>query len=121
MSRKPTYEELEEEIIQLKRTLCELASADDYMKLRLHFHLRPTPTRVLLMLLGARSVLSRDFMMNALYGGMDEEPFPKIIDIWIYYLRKGLGPKSVKSVRGEGFMLAPEARQRVQAVLDAAA
>jgi two-component system OmpR family response regulator len=64
---------------------------------------------------GARHVLSRDQLMNALHG-RDAGPFDRAIDAQIGRLRRKLGdssqhPTLIKSVRGTGYLFAAEVRR----------
>jgi len=64
---------------------------------------------------GARHVLSRDQLMNALHG-RDAGPFDRAIDAQVGRLRRRLGdsaenPTLIKSVRGAGYLFAPEVRR----------
>jgi two-component system cell cycle response regulator CtrA len=59
-----------------------------------------------LLVLRRGAALSKEMLLNHLYGGMDE-PEPKIIDVFVCKLRKKLGSAAgqIETVWGRGYML----------------
>ncbi len=49
-------------------------------------------------------VLSREQILSSVWG-YDFDPFSNVVDVYIGYLRKKLGPGTITSVRGMGFRL----------------
>ena len=61
--------------------------------------------------------LTKEMMLNHLYGGMDREPNFKIIDVFICKLRRKLrtatgGPHHIETVWGRGYVLRDPAEQK---------
>jgi two-component system cell cycle response regulator CtrA len=70
--------------------------------------------------------VSKEMMLNHLYGGMDGEPHFKIIDVFICKLRRKLrtatgGPHYIETVWGRGYALRDPAEQTVSRAVLAAA
>jgi len=58
-----------------------------------------------LLMRNAGNVLSRDQILERVWG-YDAEPEPNIVDLYVHYLRKKLGSRSViKTVRGAGYVM----------------
>ncbi|MGW1343074.1 response regulator transcription factor [Kribbella sp. NPDC002412] len=51
-------------------------------------------------------VLSRQQLLSHIWG-YDYDPGSNIVDVYVRYLRKKLGPKRIETVRGMGYRLAP--------------
>jgi two-component system cell cycle response regulator CtrA len=69
-----------------------------------------------LMALRKNNVLTKEVILNALYGGMDE-PEVKIIDVFICKLRKKIGPGIVETIWGRGYCLRDRETPKVGAPL----
>lgn len=67
-----------------------------------------------LMALRKNNVLTKEAILNALYGGMDE-PELKIIDVFVCKLRKKIGPGIVETVWGRGYCLRDQETPKVTA------
>jgi DNA-binding winged helix-turn-helix (wHTH) protein len=65
-----------------------------------------TPAKTLRLILASQGVVTRDFLLSALYSHPDNEPDVKIIDIWLCKVRKALGEhrEAVETIWGRGFM-----------------
>ena len=58
-----------------------------------------------LLLRNAGHVLSRDQILERVWG-YDAEPEPNIVDLYVHYLRKKLGARSlIQTVRGAGYTI----------------
>jgi len=75
-------------------------------------HLTPKEYQILeLLALGKGTTLTKEMILNHLYGGMDE-PQLKIIDVFVCKLRKKLANASgsknyIKTMWGRGYLLRP--------------
>jgi two-component system cell cycle response regulator CtrA len=61
------------------------------------------------------STLTKEVFLNHLYNGVDEEPEPKIIDVFVCKLRKKLsaisnGKQHIETVWGKGYLIRDEER-----------
>ena len=55
----------------------------------------------------AGQVLSREQLLSHVWG-YDHDPGSNVVDVYVGYLRKKLGRRLIRTVRGTGFMLEPE-------------
>ena len=65
------------------------------------------------------TTLTKEVFLNHLYDGIDEEPEPKIIDVFICKLRKKLalasnGKQHIETVWGKGYLIRDEERKNTQ-------
>lgn len=58
-------------------------------------------------------VLSREQLLSRVWG-YDYDPGSNVVDVYVGYLRKKLGPSLITSVRGMGYRLEGEPRHQVQ-------
>jgi len=82
-------------------------------------HLTPKEYQMLALLaLRVGSTLTKEMFLNHLYGGLDDEPEAKIIDVFICKLRKKLanasgGQDYIETIWGRGYALREPAKQAI--------
>ena len=62
-------------------------------------------------------VLTREQLLSEVWG-YDSDPGSNILDVYVGYLRKKMGPKRITSVRGMGYRLEKEERRGISGGLD---
>ena len=68
-------------------------------------------------MLNAQRVVSKAAIYDALYGMAEEQPFDKVIDVYICKIRKkialaaGSGHRYIETVHGRGYKLSPPEAQ----------
>lgn len=86
----------------------------------LEFHLTGSENALLGALM-AKPVATKEMIYNALYGLHDEPPGQKIIDVYVCKIRTKLKPWNIpiETLWGRGYMLSPESKARINAMLEA--
>lgn len=121
--RDKYVETLEAENAALRARVSDLETKYGfYNKVPLLFGLTASEAKVFSMLT-ERDMANRSQLMNAIMvgRGADEEPEPKIVDVYICKIRKKLKPFGVEitSVWGRGYRLEVTAKEKVAAYLNA--
>jgi two-component system, cell cycle response regulator CtrA len=104
-------EELEETIRQLREPL------PPAYRLPRQWGLTPREADLLIVLFTARLPYShRDAIMDAMYGGLDDQANDRIIDVWINKIRKKLKPFGIRveSKWGHGYGLSEGTKQIIR-------
>lgn len=98
-------QELEEEVSYLRRQLGIEQDIDRVGRLGAALGLTRYEAQVLMILYHRTgSIVSKDTVMNAMYSGEDE-PFIKIVDVYICKVRSRLGKDTILTIWGRGYQL----------------
>ena len=74
----------------------------------------------ILRVLIARPVATKEAIFAALYGGLDDEPGYKIVDVYICKLRAVLRPHGIgiETILGRGWAISPEGLRKLRALVE---
>lgn len=119
MHRKPSYEELEEEIIQLKEELGFRVSLDRVDKLRERLGLTPGESKVVLALYDTKSRILPKATLNLIGNKHDNVDMDGSNSATrIRCIRKAMGEDFIQTHWGLGYTLSPSGRDTVRSALD---
>ena len=119
--KKTELEYLQEENAILREQVARLRKALSPLRSVAFFKLSKSEERIFSILL-RQGYVSRSSILDFLYLERDEdEPYEKILDVFVCRLRKKLGKYgiSVQTVWGQGYALTKQMRQKAYEVLDA--
>lgn len=99
------YDAALEEIEMLRHKLGIAANSDRLHQLQSCFHLTGREGKLLCLLYDkGGAVASKEGVMDALYGGMDE-PEIKIVDVFVCKVRAKIGGDKIETIWGQGYKL----------------
>lgn len=110
---------LRDRVAELEETIRQLSEKPEIIFPR-EWRLTPSESRLLAVLYGATTVLSKERILAAVYSAAAEEPEAKIVDVFVCKLRRKTGHLfEIETVWGQGYYLPPAEKKRVAAELDA--
>lgn len=109
MSPSIREQELEEEVSFLKRQLGIEADKDIARKLTEALGVTRYQARLLTVMYVRRgAILTKDALLDAMYAGQADEPFVKIVDVFVSQIRRQIGGGAIRTLWGQGYGLSPE-------------